>query len=171
MDGKASMPNLKSSVVPSSTPSGGSQTNSPYVSELTLSTLRHNPTILPPKAPPRQRHRLPIALSQHCGNPPGIATRLILALSHHSRVSYASGRHAMPITSNSRSPARSVARSAMNSPYRYAVTTITSCTIKATKPPGGPITKSPRWKRRANYGTRRFDSNVHLSKDSPHHRS
>lgn len=43
MDGKALMPNLKSSVV-ATTPSGGSQTNSPRVSELTLSTPQHNTT-------------------------------------------------------------------------------------------------------------------------------
>lgn len=46
MDGKALIPNLKSSSAVAPTPSGGSQTNSPRASELTLSTPQNNSTRL-----------------------------------------------------------------------------------------------------------------------------
>ena len=124
---------------------------SPELSSIDLWTARLSSMVQRPMAS-SCRPRQP---SRHCGSRSGGGTKLILPLSPHNPASSANARRAMRIILSSRSPERWGARSAMNSPYRYAAIIIGTCTAMATRPRGGPIFRSPRPKWRAISGKQR----------------
>ena len=87
----------------------------------------------------------------------------ILDFSAHNRASSAAARPLTPITSNLRSSARWVERSATDIPSRFAGSIIGSSIGSATNVPGGNATGSRRWMSPPHFGRKRMPLRLPLT--------